>query len=204
MPQNAKSVVIRISAFFAGLGVSGLALCALLIVLRLGQARFADLPDEATGSPGIALAYFGAASLTAAMVEEAAFRGYMFSGLRRAWGGSAAFLVVALLFSASHAGNPASLQLLPLYFLLSLGLTAVVALSGSLWPGVVAHALADFASYLLLLFWGREALTAPLDLGPPDEALVAIVLTALITTALSVFGFLALVRMRRRNLARRD
>lgn len=194
LPQKQLSIGEWVAASAAAVGASGFALCALLLAFRLLPIPITPLPDFATREPVMALAYFGAAALVAGVVEEAAFRGYMLSGVERAWGRLAAYIVVAVAFSILHAGNPEFLYLLPLYFCLSLTLSGVVTMSGSVWPGVVAHTLSDLVSFALLLFVGPSVLAAPLSVAAPD--LDAMVLTACAAGLgiLSLAGFIAMRR----------
>lgn len=194
LPQNKLSAGSWLAALAAAIGASGFALCVLLLAFRLLPIPVTPLPEFANREPWIALVYFGAASLVAGMVEEAAFRGYMLTGVERAWGRVAAYIVVAVAFAILHAGNPEFLYLLPLYFFLSLALSGVVTMSGSVWPGVVAHTLSDFASFVLLLFAGPAVLAAPLRLAAPDAPAVALAVTAALLGVISVSGFVAMRR----------
>lgn len=194
LPQEQLSVGSWLAALAAALGVSGLALCALLLAFRLLPIPITPLPEFASNEPWLALVYFGAAALVAGVVEEAAFRGYMLSGVERAWGRFAAYVVVAVAFAVLHAGNPEFLYLFPLYFLLSLALSGVVTMCGSVWPGVIAHTLSDFVSFALLLFTGPAALAAPLTLTTPDAPALALAAGATMFGIVSVCGFIAMKR----------
>lgn len=194
LPQKKLSAGAWMAALAAALGASGFALCALLLAFRLLPIPVTPLPDLAISAPWIALVYFGAASLVAGMVEEAAFRGYMLSGVERTWGRIAAYIVVAAAFSVLHAGNPEFFYLIPLYFFLSLVLSAVVTMSGSVWPGVVAHTLSDFASFVLLLFVGPAVLSEPLTLAAPDTPALVLAGGAALSAAMTIGGFIAMRR----------
>lgn len=114
LPQRALTAAQLFWALTAGVLAMATSLCGLLISFRLLPIPIAPLPESAQAAPLIAVAYFGAGSLVAGMVEEAAFRGYMQVGVQRVWGKTAAFAVVALAFAALHAGNPEFFYLLPL------------------------------------------------------------------------------------------
>jgi|CXWL01.1.fsa_nt_gi membrane protease YdiL (CAAX protease family) len=197
LPQRALVGGQWFWAVAAGVLVMAASLCALLVAFRLLPIPISPLPDSARAAPLIAAAYFGVGSLVAGMVEEAAFRGYMQSGVQRVWGKAASFAIVALAFAALHAGNPEFFYLIPLYFATSLALSFLVDLSGSLWPGVIAHTLADIASFLLLLTLGAEALGADANLSAPDSTMMLVIgigAASLILTPIAYWRLAVLMR----------
>jgi len=82
--------------------------------------------------------------LVAAIVEEAAFRGYMQRGLER-YGPQAAILVSALLFALAHAGQGLTALLLlgPGIFFAGLLYGMLAWHTGSILPGIIVHFLSD-------------------------------------------------------------
>lgn len=84
---------------------------------------------------------FALLGILPAFCEEPFFRGILFRGLARSWGSGAALAVTAVLFSLAHAWpvQAATMLFAGLYF----GL--VVWLTGSLWAGVLAHAINNLA-----------------------------------------------------------
>lgn len=197
LPQSRLSAFRWATSLLTGLGALAAFLCALLIAYRLLPIPIQPLPPMVQSAPLLALAYFGAASIVAGMAEEAGFRGYMQSGLDMALGKTASTIIVALAFSALHAGNPEFLYLLPLYAGTSLALSVLVRASGSVWPGVVAHTCADFASYTLLLYFGATALTKPASLSAPDHALLVVAGVGAAGVFIAATGFVALASTRR-------
>jgi membrane protease YdiL (CAAX protease family) len=100
------------------------------------------------------LAFYAGLTLLIGFVEEVYFRGLMLQALkpRGIW---LATIVTAVLFGASHtlnvlAGASPLYTLLQLGYAIALGLSfaALVLVTGLIWPVIVAHALADFASAL--------------------------------------------------------
>ena len=92
--------------------------------------------------------------------EEIWFRGLVPAALRRL-GQRTAILGAAVLFGVLHLANAAAIQD-PLYLALQVVLAflvgwvfgEIVALTGSLWPGIAWHAVYDFSAYI-----GGDALT---------------------------------------------
>lgn len=74
----------------------------------------------------------------APLAEELLFRGAWFGRLQPMVGTRAAVLVTGLGFGLSHAGSPWTV---PLLTALGVGLGALRAASGSVWPGVLVHAV---------------------------------------------------------------
>jgi CAAX protease family protein len=74
-------------------------------------------------------------ALVAPVVEEIFFRGFLFGGLRQAYGFQKAAIVSAVLFGAVH------LQLTTLIPIAILGylFAFLYELSGSIWPGILMH-----------------------------------------------------------------
>ncbi|CAM4066631.1 CPBP family intramembrane glutamic endopeptidase [Deinococcus marmoris] len=101
-----------------------------------------------------------AAGLLIPFAEEVAFRGLMMRGHERAAGFTVAALTSTFAFSVAH-GVPASIAgILPLAYVLA----RLVQHSGSLWNGVVVHALNN------TLAVGLGAFLAGKDLGDPAQA----------------------------------
>ena len=192
LPQARLSIPTWVFGLCASLGVLTAFLCALLVAYRLLPIPVAPLPEMAQSAPILALVYFGAASLVAGMAEEAGFRGYMQAGLDQAFGPTASTVLVAVTFALLHAANPEFLYLIPLYFGVSVALSMIVRMSKSIWPGVVAHFAADFASYILLLLMGAESLTARAALDAPDQALLLVACVGAIGLLCAVAGFVGL------------
>jgi membrane protease YdiL (CAAX protease family) len=106
---------------------------------------------------GQALFFFGAAIL-APIGEEVLFRGYLFGSLRRLAGDSRAGIVIAysvsaLVFALAHslAASEGVIALLVPSFLIGLVFAWGFDRSGSLLPGIVAHALNNSIAFAALL-----------------------------------------------------
>jgi hypothetical protein len=106
---------------------------------------------------GQALFFFGAAVI-APVGEEVLFRGYVFNAVRqtfrsRSWGAVAAYLASALLFMAAHslAATQGLIGLLVPTFLMGLLLAWGMHRTGSLIPGIIAHAMNNSVGLLALL-----------------------------------------------------
>ena len=102
----------------------------------------AKLTDTRTIAQRITLAVSTVAAFP--IVEELFFRGLVFGGLRRATtadgvrtGTAERVIVATSVFFAASSGDPRSM---PLLLTLGLVLGWLRALSGSVWPGLVAHA----------------------------------------------------------------
>lgn len=112
--------------------------------------------DSATGAGALTLVFISLVVLPP-IVEEIMIRGFLYSGLRRKLGKISAALVASFIFGAAHLqlgeGAP------PLYvaaidtFVLSMVLIALREKTGSLWSGILVHAmkngLAFFAIFVL-------------------------------------------------------
>ncbi len=108
--------------------------------------------DSAAG-PSLILVFISLVILPP-LVEEIMIRGFLYSGLRRKFSVIVSALVASLVFAAAHlqfgAGEP------PLYvaaidtFVLSLVLIALREKTGSLWAGILVHALKNGIAFMAL------------------------------------------------------
>lgn len=91
---------------------------------------------------------FQALSITAGITEEVIFRGFLMATLALVMPLWAAALASVSLFIIAHAyqGVSGMLRILPITVLM----TAVVLLGGSLWPAIIIHILADALAGLLV------------------------------------------------------
>ncbi len=114
--------------------------------------RFAALPDAAYRAPFDVASFppwtlvsiFAAIALTAAVVEEAAFRGYMLSGIQRAYGWLVGIGVVTVLFYVAHLSHAyATLAFVPFFLAHGLILGLLVFYTRSIVPGIILHAASD-------------------------------------------------------------
>ena len=90
--------------------------------------------------------------VVAPIAEEMLFRGYMFTALRNWRGTLVAALIVGLLFGGVHATSAPAADLVPLGAL-GFGLCLVYRYTGSLYPGIGAHALNNSIAFASLESW---------------------------------------------------
>jgi membrane protease YdiL (CAAX protease family) len=126
--------------------------CVLGIALLTGMV--AALPDAAYEAPfdlspypvWTVAAFFLNIALTAGVVEEAAFRGYMLSMIERRHGWVVAIFATALLFYATHLSHAyATLAFAPFFALYSVLHGVLVWMTRSILPSVVIHVVGDFS-----------------------------------------------------------
>jgi len=130
----------------------GLSLAAVMGIAFMTY-RFAPLPDAAYRAPFEVASFppwtlvsvFAAVALTAAVVEEVAFRGYMLSGIQWQLGWPVGISVVTILFYVAHLSHAyATLAFVP-FFLAHGGVFGLLVFyTRSIVPGVVLHAVSDF------------------------------------------------------------
>jgi len=99
------------------------------------------------GATGRAAAVVGIC-IGAPLAEELLFRGAWFSRLEPRLGTWPTILLTGLSFGVVHLGSPWTV---PLLAVLGIGLGWLRARSGSVWPGVLAHALNNAAGVALIL-----------------------------------------------------
>lgn len=134
----------------AGAVAVGVAVGLVSALLSVGFVLIAALLGAPTVEQGVAQASldqdlpswvrWGAAALTVGVVpvvEEAIFRGVVYGILSRRFGAPAALTLTAVAFGVFHGSEPAVLA-----STLSFGVAwgYLRALTGSIWPGVAAHA----------------------------------------------------------------
>ncbi len=89
-----------------------------------------------TPSPGV---FVFAAVIIAPLVEEIFFRGFLFAGLKKRFAWTKAMLISSGLFALLHL----RLLAVPPIFILGLIFAYLYQKSGSIWPGVLIHALVN-------------------------------------------------------------
>lgn len=112
-------------------------------------------------------------SAQAGIVEEAAFRGYMFTPIERRHGPVVATLVVSLVFLLAHFNDPRNLSTFRVVtiFLAGAVYCVVLVVTRSILPGLVTHAVGDAVGLLLLWRAATGAGAAAPRLGGPGEAI---------------------------------
>lgn len=110
--------------------------------------------------------------IVAPVCEEILFRGYIFTALRNWHGTLLAAILTGLLFGGVHATSAPVLDLLPLG-LLGFGLCILYRFTGSLYPGMLAHALNNSIAFASLAGWSWEG-AIPLLIGAPAAILLLV------------------------------
>lgn len=138
-----------------------------LISRQMGISSFSDealerfqKANEQLRSSSHPLFLFAAFALLPAISEELFFRGFLFSGLRRAFSPTATIWTTALIFGAFHLVTPNAIvveRFLPTA-LLGVVLAWLRWRSGSLWPGMLLHVCHN--GLLIMLFSFEKQLIA--------------------------------------------
>ena len=88
-------------------------------------------------------------SMVAGIIEEISFRGYMQKPMEIRYGPKLAILIVALFFTLLHLPNATiTPQLIPIFFIGSIGWGVLAYLTNSIIPGIIIHIAVDITSYL--------------------------------------------------------
>ncbi|MBX6365797.1 MAG: CPBP family intramembrane metalloprotease, partial [Gemmatimonadetes bacterium] len=134
-----------LAALLAGAGSIPMA----WVLARLGM-RFLPLPAELgraadqlfarPAGPGDVALLFAVVVLTPAVCEEVIFRGILFTALRRTLSLGTAALVSALVFGAFHVSSESALRFMPTAWT-GLVVALVAGRTGSIWTGMIVHAL---------------------------------------------------------------
>jgi membrane protease YdiL (CAAX protease family) len=103
-------------------------------------------------STGLLILSAGLTCVIAPICEEFLFRGYIFTALRGSAGMLPAALITGLLFGGVHATSAPVADLLPLAAL-GFGLCLLYRYTGSLYPGIAAHALNNSLAFAGLAGW---------------------------------------------------
>jgi len=156
---------------------------------------FANVLDAARAPAITGLVTLLMIAISAGIVEEAAFRGYLQRPIEERHGPAVAIVLVAFLFALAHA--PAG-PVLPVMAAGALGWGLLARLSGSIVPGIVVHTLVD--ANILLWIWLRpdsfEAFLATATESPGGPNARAAGLVALALAAASAVAFYRLHRAR--------
>lgn len=151
-PRLLGVVTLPWAAFAAWLVFAMLGVTALILVFKafgVGETRLIHHMIPQTGIEK--LAYAGV-SLTAGICEELVFRGFLIATLTAATGSTPlAVILSAAVFGIAHAHQDAAGAARAT--LLALVLTAPLLVTGSLYPGIAAHALVDLLAGLWLSKW---------------------------------------------------
>jgi len=145
--RQLPSEVWRWSLLAGGLGIIS------VVGLAFVTARVANLPRDAFKTsidvsaypPWTVVAILLVISLSAGVVEEAAFRGYALSLIQERHGWVLATLLTGAMFFLTHLGHAyVTLAFLPFFLAVSTVHALLVYFTKSILPSVVLHATADF------------------------------------------------------------
>lgn len=132
-------------------------LLAFNITFQTTYSRFqpisVGLPEALLTLPPVTLLFvLLILSAQAGIVEEAAFRGYMFTPIEQRHGPVAATLIVSVVFVLAHFNNAQNLSAYRIVYIFLVGVVygVLVIVTGSILPGLVAHAVGDAVGLLLL------------------------------------------------------
>jgi membrane protease YdiL (CAAX protease family) len=149
--RNLRACPLSGSVWRWSLLAGGLGLVSVM-ALGLLLARFADVPRDAYKlpveysalPPWTVISFLLAISVSAGVVEEAAFRGYLISPIARRHGWPVAILVSGLMFYVAHLNHAnVTLAHLPFFLAVSALHGLLVYQTGSILPAIVLHALED-------------------------------------------------------------
>jgi membrane protease YdiL (CAAX protease family) len=146
-----------------------LPLLALMWSTAVLAPPYVTMPDQSTlerlaDAPLGALRLVAIAVLVAPLVEELFFRGLIQRTIERSGGAAVAIVVTSCLFALVHCAP----GLLPQHFAAGLVLGYVVRATGSLWSGVLLHALYNGTAVAIAA--ACDALGVPAALVDPEQA----------------------------------
>lgn len=141
--------VVLWGLFALGLCFGGLLLMVVYFTALsgVGVDPEVDLPEEVFDNPGPVIATGVLSIAFAPVMEETFFRGFIFGGLRPAWGLILAGLGSGLLFGLAHLGNPGAFYVVPPIALIGAIFAWGYAFSGSLYPAIAAHFVFNLISF---------------------------------------------------------
>ena len=135
------------SLFGGGLGM----ICVLGLIFVI--VKHTVLPSGALQAPfdltpfpwWTQVSIFLAIAITAGVVEEAAFRGYMLSQIQNRYGWTVGILVAGVIFYIVHLSHAYVTVAFGAFFLIYSILHGIlVYLTRSIWPSIVLHSIGDF------------------------------------------------------------
>ena len=115
-------------------------------------SHYAKLPSEAYKAPfdftsfpwWVVVSFFVSIAITAGVVEEAAFRGYMLSQIQTRYGWLFSILISAVMFYVVHLSQAyATIAFLPFFLTYSFLQGYLVYLTRSILPSVILHTAGD-------------------------------------------------------------
>jgi membrane protease YdiL (CAAX protease family) len=149
--QRLRAHKISAKVWFWSLLAGGIALISILGLTFFITQHF-ELPAEAYEAPfdvtsfpaWTVFSYFVSIAITAGVVEEAAFRGYMLSLIQARYGWQWGILISGIAFYVVHLSHAyATVVFLPFFLAYSILHGYLVYLTRSILPSVLLHALGD-------------------------------------------------------------
>ena len=132
-------------------------------------------------------------SLVAGIIEEISFRGYMQKPMEMTYGPIKAILIVALFFTLLHLPNATiTPQIIPIFFLGSIGWGVLAYLTNSIIPGIVVHCAIDMISYLWIwknLENARNIYSESIIKNGIDTPFTVLISVLLVFLVLLIFSF---------------
>lgn len=140
----------------------------------MAQLQLIDMISLAPIQTAIPLLF--AAALTAGIVEEIVFRGYIQTMTQDKYGVTFSFVITAIIFTVLHF---LPLPLLLPYFLVSIAFSFIAYHANSIIPGIFAHIIFDIAAFLIFYF--NPKMSSPEYVS---GALIPLIILALISSAI--------------------
>ena len=189
--------------WFWALSAGTIALVALVLLLRVAN-RIVTMPREASFdvsqiSMATVIAMIVVGAISAAVVEESAFRGYMQGLIEKRLGIVAAILISGVMFGLAHLG--VTPMLLPYYVSVAALYGMVAYLTDSILPSIVLHTAGNIYSNTFLWLeghaeWQQSAIPQPLiwETGA-DRSFWIHVIAAALTVGVTVLAYVQLARV---------
>jgi membrane protease YdiL (CAAX protease family) len=149
--ENLRARQISAKVWFWSVLSGGIGLASVLGFIFV-ISHHAKLPDEAYKAPfdfssfpwWTVVSFFVSVAITAGVVEEAAFRGYMLSQIQTKYGWLLSIFISAIMFYVVHLSQAyATIAFLPFFLAYSFLQGYLVYLTRSILPSVILHAVGD-------------------------------------------------------------
>ncbi len=175
--------LLRAAALVVAMGMALFALTVLCVVaFGLGDEAPDAIDRLAAHGPSNAFLVIVLVAVAAPLGEEFLFRGFLFRVLRNRWRVAPAALISSAVFMAFHIGWVPPV-VLGLAGVLGLGMCLLYHRTGSLYPGLVFHALLNSSSIGTVPAWGW-----PLPLTMVTSVLATLAVARLIERVLGPVG----------------
>lgn len=195
-PDLLQSNPVSVRAFLLALLTGAIGIGALtgywIVAANLFTMPPNLLPPLHGLSPFMLAALAITGSLCAPFTEEAAFRGYAQSILRRRFSIAGATILTSVLFALAHGLHGLLLPKLFVYFLGGLMFGTIANACKSIRPGIAVHVMADLTFFTLV--WPFDAARHNVIASGMDPSFAVHLAQALICTVLFVFALQVLQR----------